>query len=888
MGTFLGSILLIISMLSGCSSFLDGSSSQENKDVEYGSLSLVSSDRALNLSDISSAVITVTSSDISETISKTVSSVSNGTVSGISISNIPVGNNRIVTVEAKDSSSNSIKGFVLRAMVDIKAGDNNSVYVTWDTTGLANVYAKLLSAGKLIASYSDVQDSSILNAVPVAKGYYVDSDSIATDFIAGSLKTSSSYLLTSGTLLLTAYNASGYVVTVSDPISASKTISSDGSYSITDIAPGNWTVTVMNGSETVSSKSIVIVSGKETSLGTVGDPLKGKVIIFIKSSSTPTLWAWGENGNNDVKITENMGATWPGKQMTSALSTYMNDASGWYMLEITNYYSGTYPISMCINGGFDIVSDKTATFWYDGTIFSDTDPTENTLSDDTSLSSLTVNNTSISISSTTYEIENTVEAALVTAIATDSAASVSVNPSVKTSIAAGSTQVFTVTVTAENGTTKNYSLTVSRANAEQPGDVTLKTLKVNNSSIALVSGKTAYTSSLSGSADSLGVTVTATATSNNAQISVNPSVETTISDGNNNKFTITVTNSSNTATYTVTVDYKKVESSQYYWTNKNGAVGTNKTISSWSDWTSAEQIAQCAAYDDPRTWKGIQEVPYDVYALYAAYDDTNLYVMVELTNIADDSIFMTHNYAGSDNAWWDNRDIPLGMIFNTGSNLTTKPTIVAEQKPIWGSIDFSDSNGFNYLLYHSSKYGYAEHKSSFVGVGTPGFFKADSTGFNYTKDVGCFSVNSGAPGSEVTGSSGVSIRYNRGCAVSGSNIYYESTPTDNRATSEQTGQTLLTSNTYSKVSSSHDTDLDMSYWYTVPLSTIGMTKATIESKGIGIRQLTTNGGSLMDCSPWDVSMVDNATEECSDDNSTSKEKEDVDNITSSQARVGHM
>jgi hypothetical protein len=44
----------------------------------------------------------------------------------------------------------------------------------------------------------------------------------------------------------------------------------------------------------------------------------------------------------------------------------------------------------------------------------------------------------------------------------------------------------------------------------------------------------------------------------------------------------------------------------------------------------------------------------------------------------------------------------------------------------------------------------------------------------------------------------------------------------------------------------------------------------------------------MDCMPWDVSMVDVATEPCSDDPSTSHEKEDVDNITSPQARIGKM
>ena len=126
------------------------------------------------------------------------------------------------------------------------------------------------------------------------------------------------------------------------------------------------------------------------------------------------------------------------------------------------------------------------------------------------------------------------------------------------------------------------------------------------------------------------------------------------------------------------------------------------------------------------------------------------------------------------------------------------------------------------------------------------------------------------------------MRYIRQCQVS-STVNFESTPTDNRATSGQSGEDLMESETYTSVETN---DLDMSYWYTIPLATLGIDKAYIQSNGIGVRQLTPNGGSLMDCLPWDVSMVDNATEPCSDDESTSHEKEDTDTITSAQARVG--
>ena len=352
--------------------------------------------------------------------------------------------------------------------------------------------------------------------------------------------------------------------------------------------------------------------------------------------------------------------------------------------------------------------------------------------------------------------------------------------------------------------------------------------------------------------------------------------------------TTTTTTTTTVGGGTTTTTVSTPVTGDYYWTNKDGHYGTNKTINTWADWTASEQIAQCGAYDDPRTWKGIQETAYDVYALYAAYDDTNLYLMAELVNLPDErATFMNHNYAGSDNAWWDNRDCPIGFILNTGKGVTANgPTLEKNAGAIWGGVDFTDASGFDWLLYHSSKYGFAGHKSSFVGVGTPGFFHVKSTGFfSYDSDY-CLSVNksNGATLADAgtAGTSGITIRYTRKCQVS-TTIYFESTPTDNRATSGQTGADLMASTTYS---SAQTNDLDMSYWYTIPLATLGIDKAYIQSHGIGVRQITPNGGSLMDCCPWDVSMVDNATDPCSDDESTSHEKEDVDNITSGQARIG--
>ena len=454
-------------------------------------------------------------------------------------------------------------------------------------------------------------------------------------------------------------------------------------------------------------------------------------------------------------------------------------------------------------------------------------------------------------------------------------------------IAPGATETVTILVTAEDKrSTETYTVKIKRDSVNLDNNANLSNITLSAGSLSFNKDTLSYDVTVENAISS--ITVTATAESAKANVAVTPSGSVSLSVGVKTPITIRVTAEDGTfKTYVVNVTREgnnpppPPPASDYYWTNKNDKVGTYKTISSWSDWTVAEQITQNAAYDDPRTWKGHQEVPYDVYAMYAAWDNDNLYVMVELVNGVDRAkdLFMWHDYASSDNAWWDNRDIPLGMLFNTGKGAKSNKPTVDQGGPIWGSVDFSDAQGFDAMFYHSSKYGYAEHKSAFVGVGTPGFFTTTSAGVFSYGDANCKDF----AGAKADGS-GVHVRYMRKCAVS-TKIYMESTPSDNRGTSGQTGADLLDSTTYKEF---RTTDLDMSYWYTIPLKSLGIDKAHIENNGIGIRQLTTNGGSLMDCSPWDVSMVDVATDPCSDDASTSAEKEDVDNITSAQARVGKM
>lgn len=733
----------------------------------------------------------------------------------VKIENIPVGFNRVI--EVVGFKSNSVEGKRIYLSENIVSGKNTiSEIKDGAASAKGKAYLALMNAGVDLNS----ADFSISDSKFIANksSSCFDADSFASAYKSDSSVSPADFYTAQGSVNFTnLVDASGYTVYLDDPLSAKLSVSSDSEKSaqITDVASGTWTVYADDGTETKSVGKVTVKGGEATDFtDAIGNALKGKVLIFAKTAQS-NIYVWSDSSETKLN------GDYPGNTFTADdCSSYMNDATGWKMLDITTSYNsslGTINFILSTNQvkhpDKDIKSGKSATFWFDGTDFYDSDPT--TKPDDSGSGSGTGGDDDVPVID----------------------------------------------------------------------DVSLSSVKVNGSA-ASISG-TSVTFRKTGTDDSFAVTsVEATPKDSSASVTYS-ATSGTVSAGNSETFTITVTNGAKTENYTLTVSYtKKTDQggteSEYYWTNKNG-YGTNKTISDWSDWTEAEKIAQCAAYDDPRTWRGNQEVPYDVYALYAAYDDTNLYLMVELTNIVDRASFMGHNYAASDNAWWDNRDIPLGFLINTGKGTTqTSPLVLSSgsTEPIWGSVNFTDSEGFDFIFYGSSKYGYASHKNAFVGVGTPGLFKLNqSTGyFSYDSDY-CLSANTGT----TTGTAGIDVKYIRQCQVS-STIYYESTPNDNRTTSAQTGEDLLASSTYTSVKTG---DLDMSYQYTIPLSTLGISKDYLENTGIGVRQLTTNSGSLMDCAPWDVSMVDVASDECSDDSDTSAEKKDVDNITSAQARVGH-
>lgn len=427
--------------------------------------------------------------------------------------------------------------------------------------------------------------------------------------------------------------------------------------------------------------------------------------------------------------------------------------------------------------------------------------------------------------------------------------------------------VVKINVTAEDKvTTKLYTINITK----NVGPVLSK--NANLSSITLSAGSLTpafnadtlkYSVSVENAISS--VSVTATPEDVKAMVIITPSGDTLLEENKAKDFTISVTAEDGTGKdYVVSVtrqpkrnddDFGTIET-EYYWTNKNGAVGTNKTISSFSDWTEAEKIVQGAANDDPRAFRGYHEKAVDFYALYAAYDDTNLYLMVEMPSIdGRDITSKDWQYALDEN-------LGMGVGINTGKGPVGDGEMDAGNTP-WNAAGkfYSIKPGIDTLLmFHPSEYG------------TPGYFITKSDGkFSYDKEYCLTWKDKGASTDKKVGLVSTTL-YGRSDNYGLSETEYlgKSDYVDMLKDPEKSGVT------------------GYMYQITISLAGLGIDKAYIESTGISVMTFSTFGTSMMDALPWDSSLIDVAAEAYVADASTSHEKEDIDEYDVRLARVGHM
>lgn len=300
----------------------------------------------------------------------------------------------------------------------------------------------------------------------------------------------------------------------------------------------------------------------------------------------------------------------------------------------------------------------------------------------------------------------------------------------------------------------------------------------------------------------------------------------------------------------------------YYGTNPNEGVGKNKTITidgKFDDWSEDMLIAQGVANDDPRIFRGSHEGPvYDTYALYSAWDDENLYFMWQYTNVTD-VVDPAQGYPISDNGKPYNGDIPIMLALNTGT-LETSDGTASDGKTVWG-LNVKFNTAVDKLLCFSAK----------PGVGQPAIFSAVDGKFDYESCLGFkkagvkYAYGDGFLGSKMNGIN--------------ANGYSGYKPED---------LTNLFSNWVDFLNTNHNTKQDTMYEMAIPLKALGMTKADVESNGLGAMLISTFGASGIGSLPMDMTFLDNACTPYSSDESTSGEKEDVDIVNVPLARVGTL
>ncbi len=304
-------------LFSGCSDLIS-----ERNDSEYGSVSVNDSDvgkRAVFVDDIKTAQVKIfgfdSNGDKFEK-SASVSSVTKGAGTFSAVQQIPVSRNAVVEVQAYDASSAKIDGIIMHAVCDIKAGENTSVTVDWESSKKGKVFAALFEKGVNLTKLTDGQLSSINNAIPSdTHASLIDAASIASDFKAGSLEQSSSYILTAGTVKVTVNGCSGCTIQVSDPSSkVSSAVSGDSAaVTIFDVAPGTWNVYAVSDGEIKASASVTVSSGGTETVVVGEEAITDKIIVHVPTSlGYSYIWAWNPSESSDNYT----GGTWPGKSMT--------------------------------------------------------------------------------------------------------------------------------------------------------------------------------------------------------------------------------------------------------------------------------------------------------------------------------------------------------------------------------------------------------------------------------------------------------------------------------------------------------------------------------------------------------------------------------------------
>ena len=335
-----------------------------------------------------------------------------------------------------------------------------------------------------------------------------------------------------------------------------------------------------------------------------------------------------------------------------------------------------------------------------------------------------------------------------------------------------------------------------------------------------------------------------------------------------NSFTYTKKSGTDPVEPSDPVEPGKSLNTNYYKTNPNGQVGTNKTINmsfsgqksttALSNWTPDELIAQGVARDVCMAFKGPHERPVvDSYALYAAYDNDNLYLGVQFVYEVWD-IYGEGKQPGESKPY--NMDGHMCIAFDLFAD-KQMDGVLTSGNTIWdgqGVKGTTFNNGVDAVWMGSTK----------PGVGNPGFFTPTPDGHASYDAAYCKLIKD-------------NYGYADGLLPSITSIYGQE---EFRYDPE-----LLKGNSgFVDLISEIDHSAHTFYEWKFPLSLLGITKSHIENNGIGVMYIDKYGSSGVGSTPYDPTFFDNVFESYGAEASTSHEKDDTDVVTYKCARIGKL
>lgn len=376
-------------LFTGCSNLVEENMEQSS---EYGTLIYGEDIRAINVDSVKTAKVFVAGNGITSPLTSEATKVEKGRGS-VTIEKIPVGKNRIVTVQgySDPNATAEVVDAVLRAVIDINPGVNTLPLIDWDVSRKGYVYNALFESGVNISSLSSVEMAAVDAATPSCDATNINLPLFVEDFKKGKLQASSAYILSVEKTLkrLTVEKAASS--TESAPAFTATAYYSDGTNEdVTSSATWNSTktavATVSGGNVTLVAAGKTVISASHTFGGVTKTGAKqtvtvtsqgAGVVVYILSTydeaaGGANIYGWK---NSDKPY-----GNWPGTKMTktddgNAYYFIVNDTSkvaGFNINSVSDNNKKTPNLTMPETDGhwlyyYDASSSKWTKKEYDGT-----------------------------------------------------------------------------------------------------------------------------------------------------------------------------------------------------------------------------------------------------------------------------------------------------------------------------------------------------------------------------------------------------------------------------------------------------------------------------------------------------------------------------------------